>query len=81
MFAVGLTRSTSSSKMTLVTELHDAVPGRLRVRFELRYANDEAGTVDPPTSHQAVSALSNASGERDLRDGKMLYAELWERAA
>ncbi|WP_219512663.1 hypothetical protein [Nonomuraea ceibae] len=79
LFAVGLARSSPVSNLNLIT-LVDRTPTGQRIRFELHYAND-LNDADAPEAHRAVSALSNAYGEQDTRRGKMIYAELWERAA
>jgi hypothetical protein len=81
MLAVGIARSAARSTMNLITVITEVAAASGHVHFELHYANDAAGTADPASAHQVVSALSNAYGEQDTRDGRMLYAVLWGSAA
>jgi hypothetical protein len=62
--------------MNLITTANTTANTPGKIRFELHYANDVAGS-DASQAHKLLSALSNAYGERETRAGRMIYAELW----
>ncbi|MET8866562.1 hypothetical protein ABZW11_26790 [Nonomuraea sp. NPDC004580] len=72
MFAVGVARSSAQTALNLVTEVDD---DSRTVRFALHYAGD-VHAPDPADSHQVLSRLADAYGERSGRGGRMVYAEL-----
>lgn len=73
---IGAALAKTSHSLNLKTVVDDEP---FRARFELHYRND-IETSDPLGVHQAVSRLADAYGEQRTRDGRMIYAELWDRA-
>ncbi|WP_327108084.1 hypothetical protein [Nonomuraea glycinis] len=74
LFTCALAKSSPAGHLNLITVVHPNT-----ARFEVHYSSD-LNAQDPLTAHQSVSALADASGPRPTRNGRMIYAELWDYA-
>jgi hypothetical protein len=73
LFACALAKTSASLNLVTMAE-------PFKTRFELHYRNDLEETPDAPGAHETVARLADAYGERRTRDGRMIYAELWDRS-
>jgi hypothetical protein len=76
MFVAGLARTAPGGKLNLI-----AITSPNKIRFELHYPANTS--IPSGAGHiQTVSSIADAYGERPVpRGGRMIYAELWERAS